>query len=56
MTGSSFCLGKKKIMGADNMSDLDALHGRDGCFDDRSLYLVMDTDHKTWAMICRIDD
>lgn len=43
-------------MCADDMSVLDALHGRDGCFDDRSLYLVMNTDHKTRAMICRIDD
>jgi hypothetical protein len=43
-------------MCADDMSVLDALHGRDGCFDDRSLYLVMNTDHKTRTMICRIDD
>jgi hypothetical protein len=43
-------------MGADDMSVLDALHGRDGCFDDRRPYLVTDTDHKTRAMICRIDD
>lgn len=42
-------------MCADDVSVLDALHGRDGCFDDRSLYLVMDLDHKTRAMICRID-
>lgn len=45
-----------KIMCADDMSVLDALHGRDGCFDDRSLYLVTDTGHKTRAMICRTDD